>query len=221
MVGVGGAARDAVEGIAQNIAEDNAEDLCRLTGQGKASALHGREPFADAVHLHDVGTAGKHLARDILQLIAGDQRKLKERAAATGQQKYYGIFRTETLNQVQCFFCCVEAVLIRDGMTGFITAHAGELAFHMVVFRDDDAIVDLAQRVQRSFGHLPGGLADRDEKRASVSGRIVLQSALDRGVRENCGQRSADNLIRVPAQRGIHERASRGLFTTLMGAPST
>ena len=220
-VGVGRAAGDAVKRIAQNVTEDDAEYLRRLTGEGKAPALHGRETLADAVHLHNVGTAGKHLARDVLQLIAGDQRKLKERAAAAGEQKNDGILCTETVYQVQCFFCGIEAVLIRDGMAGFIATHAREFAHHMAILGDDDPVVDLPERVQRSFCHLPGRLANCDEKCAPVSGLVILQGALDRGIRENCSKRSTDDLVRVPAQRRVHARASRGRFTTLMGAPST
>ena len=41
--------------------------------------------------LHDIGTAGKQLARDLLQLCAGDQRLLKQCTASAGQQKQHRI----------------------------------------------------------------------------------------------------------------------------------
>ena len=81
-VGVGGAAGNAVEGIAENIAEYDAEDPDRFAGQGEASALDGGEALADAVHLHDVRTAGQHLPGNILQLFPGNQGQFKEGTAA-------------------------------------------------------------------------------------------------------------------------------------------
>ena len=57
-VRIGGTAGDAVQGVAQNVTEDNAQNPGRGAGLGKAPTLHGREPLADAVHLHDVRAAG-------------------------------------------------------------------------------------------------------------------------------------------------------------------
>ena len=50
-----------------------------------------KESIAEIDHLHDIGTAGKQLARDLLQLCAGDQRLLKQCTAAAGQQKQHRI----------------------------------------------------------------------------------------------------------------------------------
>ena len=86
-VGVGGSACNAVKRIAQNIAEDDTEDFGRGACQGETPALDGGKPFPDAVYLHNIRTAGEQLSGDILQLLFGDQWKLKQSTAAAGQKK--------------------------------------------------------------------------------------------------------------------------------------
>ena len=81
-VGICGAAGDAVERVSKNVAEDNAEDLCRPAGLSETAALDGGKTFADAVHFHDVGAAGQKLTGDILQLCAGNEGSFKQGAAA-------------------------------------------------------------------------------------------------------------------------------------------
>ena len=220
-VGVGGTAGDAVQGITENVAEDDAEDPGRLTGQGETSALDGGETLADAVHLHDVRAAGQHLTGDVLQLFSGNQGQLEESAAAAGEQKDHRVIGAETVDQVQRFFCRREAVLIRDRMAGFKAADTGKLASDMVIFGDDHAVVNLAERVECCLCHLPGCLADRDQQGTPLAGTVIPQGALHGGIRQHRGKGGADDFIRIPAEGLIHDRASCGLFTTLMGSPST
>ena len=46
----------------QDIAQDDAEHLCRCAKLGKPSALDPAEPFTDGVHLNDVRPTGEQLA---------------------------------------------------------------------------------------------------------------------------------------------------------------
>ena len=85
------AAGDHIQRVAQNIAEHDAEHLRGRTVLCKPPALDPGQALANGVHLHDIGTAGKQLARDLLQLCAGDQRLLKQCTAAAGQQKQHRI----------------------------------------------------------------------------------------------------------------------------------
>ena len=91
----------------------------------------------------------------------------------------------------------------------------------MIVLGDHHAVVDMPEGVKCGPGHLPGGLSDGHKKCAAGAGVVVLQRALDCSVGEHRSDGGADDLIRIPAQLHVHERVSRGLFTTLMGAPST
>ena len=50
---------------------------------------------------------------------------------------------------------------------------------------------------------------------------VIPQSTLYGGIREDCGEGGANNRVCIQAEGLVHDRASRGLFTTLMGAPST
>ena len=81
----------AIQRVAQNIAEHDAEHLRGRTALCKPPALDPGQALANGVHLHDIGTAGKQLARDLLQLCAGDQRLLKQCTAAAGQQKQHRV----------------------------------------------------------------------------------------------------------------------------------
>ena len=71
------AAGNHVQRVAEDVAQHDAENLCRSAGLREASALDARKPLANRVHLHDVGTAGEKLAGDVLQFFAGNQRLLE------------------------------------------------------------------------------------------------------------------------------------------------
>ena len=106
-------------------------------------------------------------------------------------------------------------------MAGLETADPGKRAFDVVIFGDDDTVVDLSEYIESGFRHLPGGLADRDQQRTALAGMVIPQSTLYGGIREDCGEGGANNRVCIQAEGLVHDRASRGLFTTLMGAPST
>ena len=106
-------------------------------------------------------------------------------------------------------------------MAGLKAAYTGELALDMVILGDNHAVVDPPQRVEGGLRHLPGGLADRNQQGASPPGPIVPQGTLHGSVRQHRSQGGAYDRVCIPAEGQVHDRASRGLFTTLMGSPST
>ena len=76
---------DHIQRIAQNIAEHDAEHLCRSTGLCEPPALDCGQPLADGVHLHNICPTGKELVGNILQFLTGDKRLFKQGAAAAGK----------------------------------------------------------------------------------------------------------------------------------------
>ena len=89
---VSGPAGDHIERVADDIAEYDAVNPGGRAQLGKAPALDRRQPLADRVDLPDIRSAGKQLLRDILQFFCRDQRLLKKRAAAAGEQEQHRIF---------------------------------------------------------------------------------------------------------------------------------
>ena len=85
------AAGDHIQRVAQNIAEHDAEHPCGSTVLREPPALDCGQPFADGVHLYNVGSAGKQLICDVLQLCAGDERFFKQGAAAAGKQEQHRV----------------------------------------------------------------------------------------------------------------------------------
>ena len=76
---------DHIQRIAQNIAEHDAEHLCRSTGLCEPPALDCGQPLADGIHLHNIRPTGKELVGNILQFLTGDKRLFKQGAAAAGK----------------------------------------------------------------------------------------------------------------------------------------
>ena len=135
------AAGNHIQRIAQNIAEHDAEYLCRSTGLCEPTALDSGQPLADGIHLHDIGSAGKELICDVLQFPAGDKRLFKQGAAAAGKQKQHRVLCGQPLHQRQSFFGGCKAVVIRHGMTCLITIYTGDSAFYMAVLGHHHAAV--------------------------------------------------------------------------------
>ena len=106
-------------------------------------------------------------------------------------------------------------------MPSLKAAGAAEFALHVIVLGDHKTAVDMPQHIQRSFRHLPGGFADSNQHSFSRSGTVIPQSALNSTVRLNGREGCPDDAVCIRTKRSIHERGSRGLFTTLMGAPAT
>ena len=207
-VRAGRAGGDHVERIAQDVGEDDGEHLRRGAELREAAALDGGEPLADGVDLDDVRAAGEQLARDVLQLRAGDERLFKQRAAAAGEQEEHGILRREPLHEVERRLRAEEGVFVRHGMAGLVAVDALDGAHHMAVFGDDDAALDAAaEAVPGGFGHLPGGLARGDEPHAAAR-RDIPEGARHGLVRTDGAQRAFDDLVSILTKRFVHEAAS-------------
>ena len=199
------AAGDHIQRVAQNIAQHNAEHLSRGACLREPPALDARKPFADGVHLHDVGTAGKKLAGDVLQFCTGEQRLFKQCTSSAGEQKQHGILRCQPLHQLQCLLGGRKAVLVRHRMARFITIYAQDLALDMLVFGHDHAAVHTAQRFHRRVCHLPCGLARCDQQHPAALGRKGFQCAADSFVRQDGVQAGCDDGIGILSQSQIHE----------------
>ena len=171
-VGAGGAGGDHVQRVADNVGQNDRIDRCRGAGLGKAAALDAGQALAHRVHLDDVGAAGQQLPGDVLQFPAGDQRLLKQRAAAAGQQKQHGVAGAQAADQFQRPAGGGKAVFVRHRVAGLVAGTAGQLALDMAVFRHHHAGgKPAAQAFHRGAGHLPGPPCRR---RPAAPGRGTL-----------------------------------------------
>ena len=199
------AAGNHIQRVAQNIAQHDAEHLSRGACLREPPALDARKPFADGVHLHDVGPAGKELAGDVLQFCTGEQRLFKQCTSSAGEQKEHGILRCQPLHQLQCLLGGRKAVFVRHRMARFITIYSQDLAPDMLVFGHDHAAVHTAQRFHRRVCHLPCGLARCDQQHPAAPGRKGFQRAADSFVRQDGVQAGCDDGIGILSQSQIHE----------------
>ena len=167
-------------------------------------AFHAGKALADGVHLHDVRAAGKELPRDVLQLFSGNERLFKQGTAAAGQQEQHDVLRVQAVDKFQCFLGRGEAVGIRHGVSGFIAAHTGDVAFHVVVFGDDDAVLHGTQRRNSGVRHLPCRFSGGDQKDPPLRAKI-FQSTPDGFIRQDCLNAGRDDLVCGLAQ-GAHRK---------------
>ena len=192
-------AGNAVQGIADHVAQHDAQHFGRSAGLGKPSCLHAAETFADLVQFYNIRAAVQELQRNLLQLVARDQRQFKQCAAAAGNQKNHRIFRLQPLHHFQRFFCRSKTVLIRDRMTGFAAFYIGDFSLYMFIFGDYDTAVDLPQRIHSRFRHLPGSLSDSHQDLTARVELIIFQRAPHRFVRLHRLNGSVYNFFRFRA----------------------
>ena len=208
-VGAGGAGGDHVQRVADDVGQNDRIDRCRGAGLGKAAALDAGQALAHRVHLDDVGAAGQQLPGDVLQFPAGDQRLLKQRAAAAGQQKQHGVAGAQAADQFQRPAGGGKAVFVRHRVAGLVAGTAGQLALDMAVFRHHHAGgKPAAQAFHRGAGHLPGRLAGGDQQHPAGE-RLVFQCAADGLVRQHRMDGLPDNGVGVGAQAAVHGRSLR------------
>ena len=202
-VRAGRAAGDHIERVAENVAEHHAVHRGGRTGQREPPALDGRQPLADRVDLNNIRTAGQKRLCDGLQLLSGQQRFFKQRAAAAGEQKQHGVVRPQTADKRQRPLGGRKAVVVRHRMPCLAAGHAGQRPPDMAVFCDDDPAVHTAQHGQRRVGHLPRGLARRHEKYTPLRVKM-LQSAAHRLIRQNGPDGRCPNRFCALAQELLH-----------------
>ena len=112
----------------------------------------------------------------------------------------------QAVDKFQSFPGRGEAVGIRHGVSGLVTAHTGDVAFYMVVFGDDDAVLHRTQRRNSGVCHLPCRFSGGDQKDPPLRVK-VLQGTPDSFIRQDCLNAGRDDLIRVLTQGVIHDDA--------------
>ena len=172
--------------------------------RGEAAALHGGEALADRVDLDNIRAAGEELLGDIPQLAQRDQRLLKQRAAAAGEQEEHGVVPAQILRQREGRRGRQDAVFVRHGMPCLHEAQRRERIAQMAVFADDEAVFDGGfERPQRGRGHTPGRLADGDGKNAAREA-LPFQCPLHRLVRQHGVDGGQSSRFGVGAQLSFH-----------------
>ena len=142
--------------------------------------------------------------RNAPQLFGIDQRLFKQCAAASGEQEQHRVLRPQIRCQIQNRLRAPKAVCIRYRMSGFKAGQAVEPARNMTVLGQNDAAVRRdVQAADRGAGHLPAGLACRDQQDPPGKGQTGQRTG-DSRVRPDSGDSCADNGFRVLPQRGIH-----------------
>ena len=150
------------------------------------------------------------LAGIVLQLRAGHQRQLKQRAAAARQQEQDPVLCRQSLYQFHRLPGGGKAVFIRDGMSGFIARHAGDLPFDVTVFCNDDTVIHPAQCLYGGICHLPCSFSGSHQKGPARSGAEALQGAENGLVRQNGLQACSDDLVGIFSQGCIHSGSFTG-----------
>ena len=196
----GGAGGDGVRRVAQHVREDDGVHPRRSADLCKAPALHAREPLADGVDLADVRPAGEHLARHILKLLAGNQRRFKERGAAAGEQKDNLVPLAQRAHQLEHTLSGPEGVLVRNRMSRLVDLHARNLSPGMLILGDDRAAHQaIAQHPLRRRCHGPRRLADSHQI-DPVPQLNLREGAQNRRVRHCVRDGRANDHICVRAQ---------------------
>ena len=153
------AAGDHIQRVAQNVAEDDAEHLCRGASLREPPALDAGQTLADGVHLHDVCAAGQQLGRNVLQLLCRDERLFKQCTSAAGKQEQHRVLWLQALHQLQRLLGGGKAVGVRHRVACLAAGHTGDLPFYMIVFGHDHTAVHMPQHGNGSMCHLPCGFS--------------------------------------------------------------
>lgn len=162
-VRIGGAGGDHVQGIPQNVGQNDGIDLGRGAQLGEAAPLHRGQALSDGIHLHNVRPTGQQGAGELGQLLRRDQGALKQGGAAAGDQQDHGILGREVLDQLHGRPGPPEGALVRYRVPPFKDLTAGDVTLAVSMLGDHHALFQPgAQQLRGTAGHLPGGLAQGD-----------------------------------------------------------
>ena len=200
----GGAGGNHIQRVTQNIGQHNGEHPGRGTELGKPAALDRGEPLADGIDLHNVCPAGQQLRCNILELLSADLGFFKQGAAAAGQQEQHRVLPGQAGDQVDGGLGGCEGVFVGDGMPRLPAVDLPQGALHMVVFGNDDALLNpVAQAVPGGLCHVPGSLACRNQDHPAREGS-TLQRPGYRIVRLHSPDGGSNDLICVGTHCRIH-----------------
>ena len=160
--------------------------MCRGACHSKTPAFYGRQPLADGIDLHDIGTASQQLLCDILQFIQRDQRLFQQGASPAGQKKHHRILRRQPLNKVKRRLRTPARAVIRDRVSALKAADMGNRSFYMPILCNNHAIRNtIPQTVRCRVCHLPCRFSCCHQNDFSGSKAIPLQRTHYGNIRQN------------------------------------
>ena len=179
-VRVSGAGGDHVQGVPQDVGQDDGVYPGGGAQLGKAPPLHGGQPLADGVHLHDVRPAGQQLLGQPGQVLRRDQGPLEQGRAAAGHQKDHRVLRRQTGHQVDGRLGPPEGALVGDGVAPLPDGAVGDVPHAVAVLgHHHPGLEPVPQQVGGAAGHLPGRLARRHQIALSGAKVFLLQGPAD------------------------------------------